>query len=86
MIDFTTSNGTSIRLMTHEGHALSMQPAEGKNIIPQDILEFIEWLKHDSLRCYVAVDAFGQVALSQLFPQQAVAPAAESPQETSPTE
>ena len=89
MISFVSSNGTSINLMTPEGHALAMAPAKDQQIRPSDITEFIEWLKHDALRCYVAVDAFGQIALQQLFPpmphevrdnmaKQAVEPVAET--------
>jgi len=54
--------------MTPEGNALSIMPAEGKAIVPADLAEFTSWLKRDPLRCYVAVDAFLDVAMQQLFP------------------
>jgi hypothetical protein len=56
--------------MTPEGHALSIKPAEGKQIVPADLTEFASWLKRDPLRCYVAVDAFTDVAMQQLFAVQ----------------
>ena len=54
--------------MTPQGNALSIMPAEGKSIVPTDLTEFASWLKRDPLRCYVAVDAFLDVAMQQLFP------------------
>lgn len=71
MIHYTTKNGTQIELMTPEGNALSIMPAEGKAIVPADLAEFASWLKRDPLRCYVAVDAFLDVAMQQLFPPTA---------------